>query len=75
MQKCERSPCAVWVKNCELLSVGIIQELNVDEQFPRRERKSEHQRQEASPPSAVGLSGGVTPIDSIVTAATAGSKI
>ena len=33
MQKCERSLCAVWVENCELLSGGTIQELNIDEQF------------------------------------------
>ena len=33
MHECKRSQCAVWVENCELLSEGKIQELNIDGHF------------------------------------------
>ena len=33
MHEYEGSQCAVWVENCELLSEGDVQELNVDYQF------------------------------------------
>lgn len=33
MHKCKRSKCAVWAKDCELLSGENIRELNIDEQL------------------------------------------
>jgi len=51
MHKWKRPQYVVWVENCELLSGSLIS----TNSFQRQEWKSEHQRQQALPPSAVGL--------------------
>ena len=51
MHKCNRSPCAVWVENCELFSGGNIRELNINEQLSESRVDAEHRRQQTLPSS------------------------